>query len=69
MLTTDGGSLKLRRQLSKQMKMATLVYMESTEYSVTKSILKGHLGGKNYAAVGRKQVNGSVRYIPPQKMI
>lgn len=68
MLTTDGGSLKIRRQLSKQMKMATLVYMESTEYSVTKSILKGHLDGKDYAAVESNQVTGSVRYIPPQKL-
>jgi hypothetical protein len=59
MLTTDGGSPKIWRQLSKQMKMATLVYMESTEYSVTKSILKGHLGGKNYAAVESKQETGN----------
>jgi hypothetical protein len=42
--------------------------MESTEYSVIKSILKGHLGGKNYAAVESNQVNGGVRYIPPQKL-
>jgi len=45
------------------MKMAILVYMESTEYSVIKSILKGHLGGKNYAAVESNQGTGSVRYI------
>jgi hypothetical protein len=51
------------------MKMATLVYMASTEYSVIKSILKGLFGGKNYAAVESSQVTGSVRYIPPQKII
>ena len=42
--------------------MAALVYMESTEYSVIKSILKGHLGGKKYAAVESNKVIGSVRY-------
>jgi hypothetical protein len=41
--------------------MATLVYMESAEYSVTKSILKGHLGGKIYVAVENNQVT-------PQKL-
>jgi hypothetical protein len=50
------------------MKMATLVYMESTEYSVTKSILKGHLSGKSYAAAESNQVTGSVRYIPHKKL-
>jgi len=69
MLNTEGGSRKIWRQLSKQMKMATLVYMESTEYSVTKSVLKGHLSGKNYAAVENNQVTWSVKYILPQKII
>lgn len=65
MLNTEGGSRKIWRQLSKQMKMATLAYMESTEYFVTKSILKGHLSGKNYAAVESNQVTWSMRYILP----
>jgi hypothetical protein len=63
MLNTEGGSRKIWKQLSKQMKMAMLIYMESTKYSIIKSILEGQLGGKNYAAVESKQGTGSVKYI------